>query len=108
MLYRVRARIIGKKLENFFHKLTDESIEKQKPDGMEIVASMRRAKISSPGVVEWCETCYCPTPLAHERQTVYDYFFTEIYTREISSKPEIGGESFWDYMAQHRSKPQSK
>ena len=99
MLYRVRARMIEDQMPEFFNKLTDGTIERQKPDGKEIVASMQRARITSPGMIEWSETCYCLTPLTHERATVYQYFLSEIQTEEISSEPEMGGESFWDYLA---------
>ena len=98
MLYRVCATIIEGKTTEFLEKLTDGSIEQQRPDGPEIVASMKRAKITAPGVIEWSETCYCPNPLAHERETVYDHFLSEIQTEEISSEAEIKGESFWDYL----------
>jgi hypothetical protein len=37
--------------------------------------------------VRWTETCYCPTPLEHERATVLDRYFTRIETRVID-KPE--------------------
>ena len=33
------------------------------------------------------ETCYCPTPLQHERATVLDRYFTGIETKVIE-KPE--------------------
>ena len=92
MLYQVRAKIIEDKMPEFLNKLTDGTIERQKPDGKEILASMRRARITSPGVIEWWETCYCPIPLAHERATVYQYFLSGIQTEEISSEPEISGE----------------
>ena len=98
MLYRVCATIIEGKTSEFLEKLTDGSIEQQRPDGPEIVASMKRAKITAPGVIEWSETCYCPNPLAHERETVYDHFLSEIQTEEISSEAEIKGEPFWDYL----------
>ena len=102
MLYRIRAKIIEEKSAEFLKKLTDGSIEQQRPDGQEIVASMKRAKITGPGVIEWSETCYCPTSLAHERETVYDHFLSEIQTEEISSEADIRGESFWDYLVEFR------
>ncbi len=98
MLYRVRAKLIQNHMGEFFTKLTDGTIEHQEPDGPEIVASMRRAKLTSPGVIEWSETCYCPTPLAHERGTVYDHFLSEIEAEKIPSRPTIQGDSFWDYL----------
>ena len=105
MLYWVCATITKGKTTEFLEKLTDGSIEQQRPDGPEIVASMKRAKITAPGVIEWSETCYCPNPLAHERETVYDHFLSEIQTEKISSEAEIKGESFWDYLVE--SKQQS-
>ena len=36
----------------------------------EIVAAMARARVGSDGTVRWTETCFCPTPLKHERETV--------------------------------------
>ena len=100
MLYRIRAKIIEEKTAEFLKRLTDGSIEQQRPDGPEIVASMKRAKITGPGVIEWSETCYCPTPLAHERETVYDHFLSKIQTEEIFSEAEIKGESFRNYLAE--------
>jgi hypothetical protein len=57
-----------------------ETVAKQRPDGEEIVASMKRAVLTGPGVAEWYETCFCPTPLYHERQTQYDFYFTDMTT----------------------------
>jgi hypothetical protein len=98
MEYRVKAKPIQDKLSAFYKALTDGSIENQKPDGSEIVASMRRAKITSPGVIEWYETCYCQTPLQHERETVYDQYLTNIETVHAVESSEIDGESFWSIL----------
>ena len=45
MRYRIRAKIIEEKTAEFLKKLTDGSIEQQRPDGQEIVASMKLARI---------------------------------------------------------------
>ena len=95
MEYKVKAKPIKEKLSAFYKVLTDGSVENQRPDGSEIVASMRRAKVTSPGVIEWYETCYCPTPLQHERETVYDKYITNIETELAEGRTEIEGESFW-------------
>ena len=63
-----------------------------------MVASMQRAKITAPGIIEWFETCYCSSPLKHERETVYDYFLTEISTEVVEDYGVIDGESFWVFM----------
>ncbi len=97
MLYRVRARFVDGKREEFFRILTDDTVAAQEPDGHEIVASMRRA-VHHDDRVEWTETCYCATPLAHERATVLDRFFQEVETEAVDSPPPLAGESFWSYL----------
>jgi len=98
MLYKVRGTPIKDRLSQFYELLTDGTIQDQKPDGYEIVASMKRARITAPGVLEWFETCYCPTPLLHERTTVYDRFFSRIETEEADRMLEIDGTSFWEFL----------
>lgn len=103
MLYKVRACFIEEKMEEFFRKLTDGSIESQSPDGMEIVSCMKSAKVTSPGIIEWFETCYCPTPLQHERATVYEHYLTDITTRTVDIEDDIEGNSFWSHLEQKRT-----
>ncbi len=83
MHYSVTARFCSDTAAEFHRLLTDGTIKSQKPDGKEIVASMKRAKIDGKGIVRWSEVCYCPTPLEHERATVYDRFFDDIQTEVI-------------------------
>ena len=98
MLYKVRAKIIEENLGKFYEKLIDGSIDNQRPDGKEIIASMKRAKLFNSGVVEWFENCGCSTPLQHERETQYDYYFSEITTELVDGFGKIYGKSFWSYM----------
>ena len=99
MIYRIRAKIIEEKLGEFYEKLTDGTIDNQLPDGEEIVSSMKRAMLTGPGLIEWFEMCFCPTPLQHERETQYDSYFSEIDTELVHSYGKINGKSFWSYMA---------
>jgi len=99
MYYVVTARFKPEIAADFYGKLTDGTIQSQKPDGKEIVASMRRAKISQDGTVRWSEVCYCPTPLQHERETVYDHFFEDIQTEEVEDYVEFDGEDFMEHLA---------
>ena len=62
MIYKVRAKIIEEKLDEFYERLTDGTIDNQLPDGGEIVSSMKGAVLTEPGLIEWFETCFCPTP----------------------------------------------
>ncbi len=98
MLYHVKARPIAEKMSDFYTILTDGSVENQYPDGAELLASMRRAVITGDDAIEWYETCFCPTPLKHERATVLDRFFTDIVTETITSPPSLNGTSFWDFL----------
>jgi len=73
----------GRQLDDFldweFLTADDELvIEARLPDGEEIVASMKRAVLTGPGVAEWYEMCFCSTPLHHERETQYDFYFTDM------------------------------
>lgn len=98
MIYWVKAKYKEEKLAQFYKKLQDGSILKQEPDGKEIFQSMKRAKITAPGVVQWCEKDFCPTPLEHERETVYDQFFTEFETTPVEDYLVFKGKSFWNLM----------
>ena len=98
MIYKVRAKFIEEKLGDFYKKLTDGTIQNQHPDGEEIVDSMKRAKIAEPGIIQWFEMCFCPTPLKHERETQYDKYLSEIETELVDDYGEVEGKSFWSYM----------
>ena len=108
MLYKVRAKIIEENLSIFYEKLIDGTIYNQHPDGKEIVASMKRARLIKSGVVEWFENCGCSTPLKHERETQYDYYFSEITTELVDKSGKINGKSFWSYMEKLSNHPLDK
>ena len=57
-----------------------------------------RAKLIKSGVVEWFENCGCSIPLQHERETQYDFYFSEITTELVDESGKINGKSFWSYM----------
>ncbi len=98
MVYRVTATIRESEAAAFYRALTDGTVQQQEPDGAEIVSAMRAAKITAPGRVEWYETCYCDTPLKHERETVYDKYLTEMSTEPADNYGEVRGESFWSFL----------
>jgi len=98
MIYSIRAKFVENELKEFFHKLTDGTIENQKPDGAEIIISMKRAKIVEPGVIQWSEMCFCSPPLKHERQTVYDSVFSDMKISIVDDYVDFEGGSFFDYL----------
>ena len=102
MLYLVTARLIEEEMSELYTILTDGSVENQYPDGQELLASMKRAVMTGDDIIEWYETCFCPTPLKHERATVLDKYFTDMVTETISSPPTLDGKSFWNYLEKSR------
>ena len=100
MFYRVTARLRAGTGADFLRKLPDGTIASQSPDGREIVDAMNRAVLSSDGSVSWSEVCYCPTPLAHERATVYDTHFEALETEVIEGYQHYDGRSFMEYLAE--------
>ena len=98
MIYSVKARFIEEKMGEFYRKLTDGTIQNQKPDGQEIVNSMKRAKITEPNTIQWSEMCFCSPPLKHERETVYNHFLTDMETEIIDDYAEFDGELFFEFL----------
>ena len=97
-IYSVKARYIEEKMEESYQKLTDGTIQNPKPDGQEIVNSMKRAKIIEPNVIRWYEMCFCSPPLKHERETVYNQFLEDIETKVTDEYVEYDGELFMDFL----------
>ena len=95
MLYRVKANIDKMKMKAFFNALTDGTVADQEPDGAEIINAMQKAVMTSADTLEWYETCYCATPLKHERETVYDKYLQITETVLAEEEKKIKGNSFW-------------
>ena len=104
MIYSVKARFIEEKVSEFYQKLTDGTIQNQKPDGQEIINSMKRAKITQPNTIQWSEMCFCSPPLKHERETIYNNFLTDMTTKIIDDYEEYDGELFIDFLEKQNKK----
>ena len=98
MNYKVKANLMPDKAAAFYEALTDGTVQNQRPDGDAIVSAMKDAKMTGPDTIEWYESCYCVSPLKHERETVYDKYFTDITTELVEQFGDVEGESFWDYL----------
>ena len=98
MIYSIKAQYIEERMDEFYQKLTDGTIQNQKPDGQEIINSMKRAKITAPRIIQWSEMCFCNPPLKHERATVYDQFLVNLETQIIDDYLEFDGESFFNFL----------
>ena len=99
MYYTVSARLKEETAAELLRKLNDGTIESQQPDGSEIVASMHRARVDGSGLIRWSEVCYCPTPLQHERATVYDHHFDDLSTEPTDGYKDFEGQKFMEYLA---------
>ena len=98
MIYKVSGRFNAETAASLLQKLTDGTIEQQRPDGAEIVASMNRAVVTPSGHVQWSELCYCQPPLQHERATVLDHHFDDLSTEAINVHQHDDGRPFMDYL----------
>ena len=108
MIYNVKARFREDTARSFLAKLTDGTIESQRPDGPELIASMDRAIVAEDGSIEWSQMCLCSTPLQHERATVLDFHFDDIKTQEVSSHIQQQGSVFMDHLRKLSESPALK
>jgi len=100
MIYKLRARFKTATAADFLAKLTDGTIQDQRPDGAEMVRSMNRAVVATDGSIVWSEKCLCGTPLAHERATVFDSYFEDLTTDLIDDYRDYPGEPFMAHLQQ--------
>ena len=100
MIYHVQARFREGTARSLLGKLTDGTIQEQRPDGPELRASMSRAVVNEDGNVEWSEMCFCPSPLHHERTTVLDHQFDNITTDPIDGHQTYQGRPFMEFLAE--------
>jgi len=98
MIYHVKARFKSETAAELFAKLTDGTVADQRPDGQELVASMKRAVINEDGLAEWSQMCLCPSPLLHERATVLDRHFDNIVTDPIDCQTKYPGLPFMEHL----------
>ena len=98
MIYAVSAELNAGLAAEFHDKLTNGTIAGQEPDGNEIIAAMARARVTDDGHVRWTETCFCPTPLQHERETYLDRYFQNIKTRLVDDHQVYDGTPLMDHL----------
>ena len=99
MIYRVTASLRTELAGEFQAKLTDGTIKSQRPDGGEIVDAMNGAVVTEEGETQWSIGCFCRTPLAHERATVFDRYFDDINIQPTARRETYEGAAFMDHLA---------
>jgi hypothetical protein len=74
MRYLVTARVKPGKGEALDRAIDDQSLGRGSVAGDEYLRNMAAARQLEDGRVQWVEVCYCPTPLAEERDYWEPYF----------------------------------
>jgi hypothetical protein len=77
MRYLVTARLREGKSEALRRAIDDETLGRGSVAGDEYLRNMGDAREYDDGRVQWVEVCYCPTPLAEEREYWNEYFTLE-------------------------------
>lgn len=108
MIYRVTATLRSDTAAELRQRLEDGTIAAQRPDGQEIVDSLRRAVVTDTDQVRWTEECYCQPPLAHERATVLDRHFDNLTIEPIADHERCDGRLFMAYLATRVATPAAR
>jgi hypothetical protein len=74
MRYLVTAHIKAGKHLALRRAIDDETLGLGSVAGDEYLRNMAEARESEDGRVQWVEVCYCPTPLAEEREYWTEFF----------------------------------
>ena len=74
MRYLVTARVKDGRRDALAQAINDETLGAGSIAGDEYFRNMDAARELEDGRVQWVEVCYCPTPLAEEREYWDEYF----------------------------------
>jgi hypothetical protein len=74
MRYLVTARVRPGQGDALDRAIDDQSLGRGSVAGDEYLRNMAAARQLEDGRVQWVEVCYCPTPLAEERDYWEPYF----------------------------------
>jgi hypothetical protein len=77
MRYLVTARVKRGREAALGRAIADETLGRGSIAGDEYLRNMAEARECPDGRVKWVEVCYCPTPLAEEREYWEAYFDLE-------------------------------
>ena len=77
MRYLVTARLRDGRSAALCRAIDDETLGRGSVAGDEYLRNMGDAREYHDGRVQWVEVCYCPTPLAEEREYWNEYFTLE-------------------------------
>src|SRR5215813_7606851 len=97
MRYLVTARVKSGQETALRTAIDEGTLGEGSVAGDEYLRNMDAARADESGRVQWVEVCYCPTPLAEEREYWEQYFDLEkvqdAHTR--SRCRDLNGEEYW-------------
>ena len=97
MRYLVTARVKPGQETALRTAIDDETLGEGSIAGDEYLRNMQNARINDAGRVQWVEVCYCPTPLAEEREYWEEYFDLEkVQDAHARSRcRDLTGKEYW-------------
>jgi hypothetical protein len=81
--YLVRATPVPERLNELAAKLAERAFVELEPFGRALTTSLQRARRFPDGTAIWEEEDYCRPPLAQERESVLDHYFTDLSVQQI-------------------------
>lgn len=97
MRYLVTARVKPGQDEPLAQAIADGTLGQGSIAGDEYLRNMEAARELEDGRVQWVEVCYCPTPLAEEREYWAEYFeLTKVQDAHARSRcRDLSGTDPW-------------
>lgn len=97
MRYLVTARVKPGQESALSDAIDAETLGQGSIAGGEYLRNMENARTDQTGRVKWVEVCYCPTPLAEEREYWEEFFDLEkVQDAHARSRcRDLNGEEYW-------------
>jgi hypothetical protein len=97
MRYLVTARVKSGKDAALRDAIDEGTLGEGSIAGDEYLRNMEKARTDEKGRVKWVEVCYCPTPLAEEREYWEEYFDLEkVQDAHARSRcRDLNGQEYW-------------
>ena len=97
MRYLVTARVKNGKKAALRQAIDERTLGEGSIAGDEYLRNMDNARTDDSGRVKWVEVCYCPTPLAEEREYWEEYFDLEkVQDAHARSRcKDLNGQEYW-------------
>lgn len=81
--YLVKAKLLESKRSELAKRLEAGEVRQMKPFGKALDYSLKNARVAGDGFWIWEEEDYCSPPLAMERATLLDTYFTDLSVEKV-------------------------